>query len=236
MPSEPLMQRIRAELRELRKQPGLLDAAKLTSAPALLKGLGGDNADVALVRLVDLAAEHGQDRDIEAAIASMGYGVVSESALDRLSEFSETHFVDPRTVRRWSDEGIRKLTLLILGSAPWIQPRARLVLVAAGEMLQLGVDLRIPPGLAMRTPTFFVGQEQIEIRMPDIVQSSDPQRLRTGLEDAAPLVDLPLRLRMSWTGEKLPIYESVTRGTPDIYFNSRLVFRSLMATVSRWRG
>jgi hypothetical protein len=41
---------------------------------------------------------------------------------------------------------------------------------------------------------------------------------------------------MSWTGEKLPIYESVTRGTPDIYFNSRLVFRSLMATVSRWRG
>lgn len=41
-----------------------------------------------------------------------------------------TRLVDPRTVRRWSDAGIKKLTQLIIGAAPWIQPRARQLLVA----------------------------------------------------------------------------------------------------------
>ncbi len=38
-----------------------------------------------------------------------------------------TRLVDPRTVRRWSDAGIKKLTQT---AAPWIQPRARQLLDA----------------------------------------------------------------------------------------------------------
>lgn len=122
MSAESVKQLIARELRTLRKEPGALDAAKLTAAGAIVKGFGGDDADIALTRLTDLAAEHHDDRDVQAAMASIGWGVTSEAAFDRMAEFSERHFVDPRTVRRWSDEGIRKLTLLIVGSAPWIQP------------------------------------------------------------------------------------------------------------------
>lgn len=88
----------------------------------------------------------------------------------------------------------------------------------------------------MQTPQFWIGKEPLEIRMPPIQSSSEPQRLRTGLERVAALDELPMRLRLSWSGEKFPIYEAVTRGDPNIYFNSRIVFRSLTITISRWRS
>lgn len=94
-----------------------------------MRALGNHDVGVALTRLVDLAAEH-SDRDVDAAMASIGLGMSSEAALDRLSEYGERNLVDPRTVRRRSDAGINKLTQLIIGAAPWIQPRARQLLVA----------------------------------------------------------------------------------------------------------
>jgi hypothetical protein len=125
MATESAKQMIASELRQLRKTSGQLDAAKLTRAREIVKGFGGDDPEVALTRLVDLAIENADVRDIAAAIATFGWGVNSDSSLDRLSEYFERHFVDQGTVQRWSDDGIRKLTLLILGKAPWIQPRAR---------------------------------------------------------------------------------------------------------------
>jgi hypothetical protein len=234
--SESAKQAIARELRQLRKVSGPLDAAKLTHARAIIKGFGGDDPDVALTRLVDLAAEHTDDREIEAAMASIGWGITSNSSLGRLAEYSERYFVDPRTVRRWSDVGIRKLTLLILGTAPWIQPRARQVLSVEGEQIRIGIDLRIPPNLRMNPPELWIDDRQIEIRVGPIEQSPGPQRLRTGLEDLATFSELPSRLRFNWAGEKLAIYEAVTHGTREVYFNSRLVFRDLRTTISRWDG
>ncbi|MCU1580035.1 MAG: hypothetical protein JWP19_2239 [Rhodoglobus sp.] len=236
MVTESVKQHITAELRQLRTSAGRLDAAKLTLARAIVKGLGGDAPDVALSRLVDLAVEHADDRDIEAAMASIGWGVSATSSLDRLAEYSERHFVDPRTVRRWSDAGIRKLTMLILGTAPWIQPRARQVLSVGGNQIKIGIDLRLPPNLRMETPELWMNDRPIEICVGPIDPSPEPQRLRTGLDDLATISELPVRLRFSWTGEKLAIYEAVTHGTRDVHFNSRLVFRDLRTTISRWSG
>ena len=235
MASESAKRAVARELRQLRKIPGPLGAAKITHAPVILKGFGGGDADVAFVRLADLGAEHAGDRDIEAAMASMGAGVRSESVLDRLNEYGERYFVDARTVRRWSDTGIRKLTLLILGSAPWVQPRIRQVLVVEDEFLKIGIDIRIPANLRMNAPHLWLDDEELEIRMPEIVVLSEPQHLRTGLDVLIAKADIPATVRLQWIGEKYPIYESVTRGTPDVYFTSRIVFLEMKTTISPWR-
>lgn len=233
MGEDTARQMVLGELRTLRKQYGLLDPAKLTSARAIVKGFGGDDPEVALQRLIDLAREYEDDRDIEAALAALGWGVTQPAALDRLSEFALRYLVDARTVRRWSDQGFEKLALLIVGKAPWIQPRARQVLSVDGDAVRLGLDLRIPANLRMDTPKLWIGDTPIEIGMPEISTSPDEQRVRSKLQQIGTIADLPLRLRLMWRGEKYPIYEAVTHGTRDAYFNSRIVFLSLRTTISR---
>lgn len=233
MARESVLRMIEGELRDLRKRAGLLDAAKLTQARAIVRGLGGDDPDVALTRLTDLAAEHDDDRDIEAAIAVIGWGVTADASLDRLAEVAVRHYVDPRTVRRWSDAGIKKLASLIVGNAPWIQPRARQILTQDGENISYGLDLRIPPGLRMDTPHLQVQKQEIEIGMPEIVVSEQKQRIASKLEPITTLDKLPLTVELTWHGEKYPTYEAVTHGTRDVFFTSRIVFRSLKTTISR---
>lgn len=233
MSRDSVRRRIVGELRELRRQVGPLDAVKLTHAGAILSGLGGDDPDVALTRLTDLAAEHADDRDIEAAMVSIGWGATATAALDRLSEFAVQQYVDPRTVRRWSDAGITKLALLIIGTALWIQPRARQILTQDGDQISYGLDLRIPPGLRMDTPHLRVQKQEIEIGMPEIVVSDTKQRIASKLEPITTLDELPLTVELMWRGEKYPVYEAVTHGTRDVFFTSRIVFLSLKTTISR---
>lgn len=233
MSRDSVLRMIVDELRELRRQSGPLDTAKLTHARAILRGLGGDVPDVALTRLTDLAGEHADDRDIEAAMASIGWGETAEASLDRLSDFAVRYYVDPRTVRRWSDAGFRKLALLIIGTAPWIQPRARQVLSQDGELLSYGLDLRIPPGLRMDAPHLRVEEREIEIGMPEITVSEREQRIASRLEPLATLDELPVTVELGWNGEKFPVFEAVTHGTRDVYFSSRLVFRALRTTISK---
>lgn len=234
MATESAKQQIARELRQLRKVPGVLDAAKMTHARAILRGFGGDDPDIALTRLTDLAAEHADDREIEAAMVSIGWGVSSVSVLDRLTEHAERQFVDARTIRRWSDAGILKLTLLILGKAPWLQPRIRQVLVVEAEAIKIGIDVSVPANLRMDAPHLWVDDREIEIRMPPIVRSTEPQRLATTLDELVRLADLPLTIRLQWVGEKYPIYHSVTRGTPDVYFSSRVIFLEMKTTIRTW--
>ena len=85
----------------------------------------------------------------------------------------------------------------------------------------------------MNLPELWIDDRHIEIRVGPIEQSPDPQRLPTGLDDLATLSGLSIRLRFTWAGEKLAIYEAVTHGTREVYFNSRLVFGDWRTTISR---
>lgn len=224
---------VRAELRGLRKAYGLLDQAKLATAGYVVRALGNRDVDVALTRLTDLAAEY-SDRDIDAAMASIGLGVGSEAALDRLAEFSERHRVDPRTVRRWSDAGITKLTQLILGSAPWIQPRARQLIDATPDgTLTYRLRFAVPPTIRMGAPLLRINDQEVEVGLPEIKTSDRQQDFASASQKLGSLDELPMRIWLSWTGEKYPVYESVTRGTADVYFASRLGFHSLVTLIRR---
>lgn len=233
MSSESVRTVIATELRNLRKAYGLLDEAKLAEAGFLVRAFGNQDVEVALTRLVDLAAEH-SDRDLDAAMASIGYGVESAAALDRLAEFSERHLIDPRTVRRWSDAGITKLTQLIIGTSPWIQPRARQVLDAREDgMLTYKLRLAIPPRVRMHVPTLRIGNQEIEIGMDEMVASDVQQDIASRVQEMGTFEDLPLKLRLSWSGEKYPVFEAMTRGTPQVYFSSRMSFHDLNTEIRR---
>lgn len=229
----PARDGIERELRDLRKAYGRLDEIKLATTGFIVRALGNQDVDVALTRLVDLAIEH-SDRDVDAAMASFGFGVHSEAALDRLAEYSERHLVDPRTVRRWSDAGIVKLTQLIIGAAPWIEPRARQLLdVREDGILTYRLRLAVPPRIRMGAPILRIDKQEIEIGMPEIGSSEQQQDFGSPTQELGTLDDLPIQIWLSWSGEKYPVYEAVTRGTPLVYFASRMSFHSLVTDIRR---
>lgn len=152
------------ELRALRKQPGPLDEAKMLSAPAIVKGLGGDRPDVALNRMLLLVRRNRDDQDILAAIASMGaLGNDRESVQDRLSDYALRDGTDARTVRRRSDRGIVKLAAMILTESPWIDPRVFLALRLDEEGIEVRVQFDAPKSIGMRLPTLTIDDEDVEL-------------------------------------------------------------------------
>lgn len=198
---------IAEELRALRRLSGPLDSTKMVHAPHILKGLGGGDADVAALRLLAMRSEHEEDRDIVAAMASIGYGSASETVLDRLTDYGAQHYVDARTVRRWSDTGIQKLATLILTKGPWIDPRIEFGITIAATYATVALNLEIPRNIGMAKPELTINHNEIDI---DLTRSKrDPsadgyrtESFRVELIDGDPV----LHARLAWRGEKVPVF------------------------------
>lgn len=148
-----------AELKLLRKQPGPLTATKLIKTPMILKGLGGGDSDEALSRLGQMAAK---PADIEeaAAFATLGFEAEGETVLARLDAIATRHFVDQRTVRRWSDAGIDRLAQRILSASPWLEPRLRIHLNVDVDLVTLSLEAYGPRHVQMYEPQLTLGDEQ----------------------------------------------------------------------------
>lgn len=221
-----------AELRALRKNRQTLSASSLYRARLLVRALGNGDADIALERLVSLADEHGEDRDIAAAMVSIGWDSAGTNVLDRLNEFGTLHEVDQRTVRRWSDTGINKLAVLLVGADPWLQPRAVLVLSSAGAVVQLQLELRVPPNMLMGHPILSIDGRDIPADFPPIELSTEVQRFRSQLEDAVALEDLPVGIELEWRGEKPATYTAVLDGGEGIRLQATIRLGSLRCRLS----
>lgn len=224
------------ELRALRKSREALSASTLLSAELLVRALGDGESDVALERLVALADEYGDDRDISAAMVSIGWDSYGTNVLDRLNEFGGHHQVDQRTVRRWSDAGIDKLAALLVGRAPWLQPRAILVLVASSDRIRLQLELRVPPNLAMGTPHLRLDDKEIEIGLPKIEHAAREQRFRSELEDTFLLEELPAQITLHWSGDKPASYTAVLEGGDGIRLQATVRLNALRCRVSLTDG
>ncbi|MHB1008290.1 MAG: hypothetical protein ACYC1E_03410 [Propionibacteriaceae bacterium] len=148
-----------AELKLLRKRPGPLTATKLIKTPMILKGLGGGNADEALSRLGQMAAK---PADIEeaAAFATLGFEAEGETVLARLDAIATRHFVDQRTVRRWSDAGTDRVAQRILSASPWLEPRLRIHLNVDADSVTLSLEALGPRHVQMYEPQLTLGEEQ----------------------------------------------------------------------------
>ena len=119
---------------------------------------------------------------IARTMGSISWDSSGANVLDRLNEFGSLHDVDQRTVRRWSDAGINKLAVLLVGADPWLQPRAILVLSSAGSVVQLQLELRVPPNMLMGRPILRIDGRDIAVDLPVVELSSEEQRYRSLVE------------------------------------------------------
>ncbi len=234
MASESAKQYVAHELRTLRREFGVLSAAKLSSARMIVVGLGGGNEEDALTRLLAIAEEH-HDIQVESAMASFGHGVSGAAVLERLDEFAARHFVDARTVRRWSDAGIRKLTYLIVGSSPWLQPRARLIFWSKDGQTFLRVVDAAPPGVWMHEPELWLGDERVPLEIEAFTSAPEKQTRRSRnyrvVEEGPDLQSL--RFKLKWSGKKPAQFETLVK--PPLYFQIRswVSFRELIVYLVR---
>lgn len=194
-----------SELRLLRRLPGPLDAPKVTHAAAILKGLGGGDPDEALDRLMRIAELHVDDRDVQAAFASVGLGTTSESVLGRLEDFAAAHYIDARTARRWSDAGTDKLARLIVGGDPWRQPVARLKITAGATTASVGIDIASDAGVTMHEPELSVDTQAVQLEWPGRVPGQSGHVLSSAPADVQ-LTEAAHTLRLVWRGDLEPTY------------------------------
>lgn len=202
---------ITRELEQLRLKPGPLDAQKMIYAPVLVKGLGGDDPELALERLLNLAQEHSADRDIDAAFYVMGHGAMGETVLAKHTEWAMAHFADERTARRYTNAGIAKIVMLVMGPAPWLQPTATQELRQQGDLVTVCFRLQLPPDIAMRELEVFVNEEPQKV---DLEREERPHHLRSYRSSSYSLLDTTAitgesTLRLRWRGEKPPEYRQI---------------------------
>lgn len=229
----PFAKRLAEELRELRRLPGPLGTGKVINAPALIKGLGAGDPELALSRLSALLLEHSSDREIAAAMASIGIGTVSESVLDRLTEVGQAHFVDSRTVRRWSDAGISKVAALIVGQSPWLQPQIQQRIDVSGPALTYKLRVTVPAFVAMKKPKLVANGDKIGLGL-DLVKAKHSQTFESVSQEIDIEDGVKLQLDLAWSGEKLPQFVSRIRSSREIESATYLRLFSMRTVIIRF--
>lgn len=227
-----MIRRLEAELRLLRRLSGSLHAGKLVETPALLKGLGGGDAELAMHRLLLLRRQHDRDPKVAAAFAAMGYGADGETVLERLESYAASQFVDARTVRRWSDAGIETLAAIILTAAPWIDPKILLSMILEDDVLVCRLEFTVPQFIGMRLPELRINETATEVpwrRVERPAESDysraatlDPQRLRS-----------QTAIHLRWRGEIVPTYIVDVIAEPAWRVRSFLRLNALELSITR---
>lgn len=118
-----VVEKIHQELRLLWRDQGGVTVTGLAKTPLLVETLlSGRDLRQAFRQLQQLSRTHQEDRWLQAAFAGLGLTVQGETVLDRLTEFAERFGIEQRTARRWADDGLKALALLIVESNPVFRP------------------------------------------------------------------------------------------------------------------
>jgi hypothetical protein len=230
-----LIKAMAAELRLLRRLPGSFTDVKLTQTPLICKGLGGGDVEAAMNRLLLVQARHTDDEEIRAAFASMGLGADGDTVLDRLTDYGEAHFVDGRTVRRWSDAGIAKLAPLLMGEAPWVDPRIGLRVSVKGDELLCHVEFVVPEQIGMNRPQLVVNGDHHDLVYQCVPADTPAYAARYRCETVrvalggVERVELVLR----WTGEIAAAYVFETKDMGAWRTHCRLRLREMAVAVTK---
>ena len=177
----------------------------------LLKGLGNGHAEIAMNRLLLLRRSNQDDAEIVAAFASIGFDTDGATVLERLDNIAVTHYVDARTVRRWSDAGLSKLALLVLGVGPWIDPQIELVLYVEPERAICTARATIPLHIGMYPPKLSFDDTEVDLKWKRVeAPAGEPERYRADPVEFS-LAEGSHLAHLEWRGEISPTYIAEAR-------------------------
>jgi len=138
--AEGVVDEVLDTLKQLRGEPGRLSTLKLSRHTRAVQILGGGSPELVMSAISSVAKEAKGDREIEAALAHLGFGTEDGSVTDRLKAFAKANFTEhERTVIRWSDAGLPKLAHLVANTSLSARPRLKLALMWNMERLTLVV-------------------------------------------------------------------------------------------------
>lgn len=228
---------IEQELRKLRRLDGPLTEAKLTSTPLLTRAIGGGNSAVTLEKLRQTAAIHSDDRDISIAFAALGIEGSRGNVLDTLTEIGSGEGVDARTIRRWSDDGIKKLAGMIVGTSFWLNPWLSALLEERepGKVL-LSVWLQLHTGLDMKFPQATLNGVSFELNPVLVTKNGNSSGTYKCSEAEVPYRDglVALEGEIAWRGNVTPTFELNSKVTgPGIWIRSFVRFSKLQICAIR---
>lgn len=225
---------IEDELRLLRRLPGALTDTKLVRTPALLKGLGNGDVEVAMNRLLLLRRSNDGDDDVAVAFASIGFGAEGTTVLERLENIASDQYVDARTVRRRSDNGLKKLAALVLGVGPWIDPQIELVLSISDSQLVAATRFRVPLHIDMHMPRMLCDGDDIGLDWTRVAApKGDPDRHRAEPITVQLVSGATHSIDLHWRGELCPTFITDVRRLDGWSCRSRLRLWSLRVTLDR---
>jgi hypothetical protein len=154
-------QEVLLELIAMRKADGKLSVAKVAEAPRLAAILGAGDPRVALRTFLAYLRADPEDRDLRAAAITLGLEN-GGATKDRFDAAEAQLFAGNRSIRRWSDDGLKKLSVDITSADVMRRPVIRLNLsIRDEEVLVVGL-LYFPVGTTATMPLVDVNMEPID--------------------------------------------------------------------------
>lgn len=143
--TDPVRDRLREELRAVRRMSGLPDVGRLAGKDHLIEALGEGDVARAWARLLRIHDEHGSDpaTDIGAYFYLAGWDVGRETVDQRAKQYADTFHVTERTAIRRGDRGIANLAVLIRDTDETARPWGLITLFQSGNTVDVIVRLML---------------------------------------------------------------------------------------------
>jgi hypothetical protein len=219
MKDDPLRLELLAELRSLRRLPGMFGVERIALSDMLVEFVGRGSVQLAYTTLLDVNDRDGKDPEgpIRAYFETAGVGVEGDNLDARLKAYAQIHHVEQRTGLRRSDRGAEELSYVLRDVFNYERPWCNLAAVQSGARVDVAVSIHLPEHSKWRRPHVYINEVKQENRLFELHddpvvfgfvsgrEKFDDIALDVSADDDTPL----LRLRVVWI---MPVWPSWQNG------------------------
>lgn len=245
MKDDPLRREIRAELRQLRRGPGVFGMERMATSEMLTDVVGRGSVERAYGALVDALVRHGADpeSDIRAYFDTSGFQTDGDTLDARLTAYHELHHVDQRTALRRSDRGAEKLSYILRDTLTIERPWGKIGVSEVDGLVVVSVRIDVLHNAQWRNPHVHINGVFQEGREWELHDSPTSEFFATATEVFPNIPLLPVNepleeeftVQVFWVMPVWPIWVvSTNLKTPGLG-SSFITERNSGATVTLWR-
>jgi hypothetical protein len=246
MKDDPLRRKIQAELRQLRRAPGMFGMERMATSAMLTDVVGRGSVERAYgALLIDALVRHGTDpeSDIRAYFDTSGFQTLGDTLDARLTAYHEEHHVDQRTALRSSDRGAEKLSYILRDTLTIERPWGKIGVSEVDGLVIASVRVDVLHNAQWRNPHVHINgvfQEGCDWELHDSEASeffatATEKFVNIPLRPATKVGDDEFKVQVFWVMPVWPIWAvSTNLKTPGLG-SSFITERNSGATVTLWR-